>query len=128
MSGSGAQALPLVARPMRQHGSACVLARCGVQSSSECVSPCGLPVSGCLATSVVRSRQGPCGLPRIFMFQGSMKAAAFVPSPSPGPWCARLLDSAVVDSRVWLPGLNSDLYRLCGSLHALDTFSGVELN
>jgi len=37
----------------RQHGSACVLARCGVRSSGIS-SPCGLPVSCCLATSVVR--------------------------------------------------------------------------
>jgi len=43
------------------------------------LSPCGLPVSCCLATSVVRSRRGPRGLPlprpRIFMFLGCMKAA-----------------------------------------------------
>jgi len=62
----------------------------------EFLSPCGLPVSCCLATSVVRSRRGPRGLPspRIFMFLGGMKAA-FVPFPSPGPWRARRLDSAV---------------------------------
>jgi len=50
----------------------------------EFVSPCGLPVSCCLATSVVRSRRGPRGLPslRIFMVLGGMKAA-FVPSPFP---------------------------------------------
>ena len=35
------------------------------------------------------------------MFLGGMKAA-FVPSPSPGLWRARRLDSAEVDSRVWL--------------------------
>jgi len=43
----------------RQHGSACVLARCGVQSS-WILSPCGLPVSCCLATSVVRSCSPGC--------------------------------------------------------------------
>jgi len=59
--------------------------------------------------------------PRIFMFLGGMKAA-FVPSPSPGTWRARRLDSANMDSRVWLVGVNSDLYRLCGPLHGLDTF------
>ena len=81
-------------------------------NSSEVVSPCVLPLLYCLATSVVRSlstgcplraRRGPRGLPppRIFMFLGGMKAA-FVLSPSPGPWRAPRLDSADVDSRVWL--------------------------
>ena len=61
-------------------------------------------MSCCFATSVVRSRRGPCGLPspRIFMVLGGMKAA-FVLSPSPGLWRARRLDSADVDSRVWFP-------------------------
>ena len=47
----------------RQHGSVCVLARCGVQS------PCGLPVSCCLATSVVRSRNSKrlVAPPRVFV-------------------------------------------------------------
>jgi len=35
------------------------------------------------------------------MVLGGMKVA-FVPSPSPGPWRAWRLDSADVDSRVWL--------------------------
>ena len=35
------------------------------------------------------------------MAMGGMKAA-FVPSPSPGTWCARRLDIADVDSRIWL--------------------------
>jgi len=69
----------------------------------EILSPCGLPVSCCLATSVVQLQWGPRGLPspRIFMFLGGMKAA-FVPSPSLRPWRPRRLDSADVDSRVWL--------------------------
>jgi len=95
----------------RQHGSACVSPGAGF-NPPEFLLPCGLPVSCCLATSVVRSlstgcplraRRGPRGLPppRIFMFLGGMKAA-FVLSPSPGPWRAPRLDSADVDSRVWL--------------------------
>jgi len=36
------------------------------------------------------------------MVLGDMKAA-FLPSPSPGLWHARRLNSADVDSRVWLP-------------------------
>ena len=81
----------------RQHGSACVSPGAGF-NPPEFLLPCGLPVSCCLATSVVRSlstgcplraRRGPRGLPspRTFMFLGGMKAA-FVPSPSPGPWRA----------------------------------------
>jgi len=35
------------------------------------------------------------------MALGGMKAA-FVPPPSSGPWRARRLDSADMDSRVWL--------------------------
>jgi len=69
------------------------------------LSLCGLPVSCCLATSVVWSRSAgpPRGLPspRIFMVLGGMKAA-FVPFPPPGSWRARRLDSADLDSRVWL--------------------------
>jgi len=86
----------------RQHGSACVLAGCGVQSSRVLVAlwPTCVVLSGYISGG--RGR-GPCGLPspRIFLFLGDMKAA-FVPSPSPGPWRARRLDSADVDSRVWL--------------------------
>jgi len=54
-------------------------------------------------TYVFYSRRGLRGLPsfRIFIVLGGMQAA-FVPSPSPGPWCARRIDSADVDSRVWL--------------------------
>jgi len=39
--------------------------------------------------------------PRIFMVLGGMKAA-FLPSSSPGIWRVWRLDSADVDSRVWL--------------------------
>jgi len=48
-------------------------------------------------------QRGPRGLPlsRIFMVLGGIKAA-FVPSLSPGPWRARRLNSADVDSCVWL--------------------------
>ena len=51
----------------------------------------------------LRTRRGPRGLPspRIFMVLGGMEAA-FVRSPSPGPWRARRLCSVDVDSRVWL--------------------------
>jgi len=51
----------------------------------------------------VTPRRGPRGLPspRIFMVLGGMKAA-FEPSPFPGLWRARRLDSADVDFRVWL--------------------------
>ena len=54
-------------------------------------------------TSCPSARRGPRGLPslRIFMVLGGMKAA-FVPSPSLGPWRARRLDSANGDSLVWL--------------------------
>jgi len=84
------------------HGSACVLARCGVQSSGILVAlwpTCvvlfryfGSPISAGVAWYFS---------PRIFMFPGCMKAA-FAPSHPPGPWCARRLDSADVDSRAWL--------------------------
>jgi len=74
--------------------------------------PCGLPVSCCLATSVVRSWRGPRGLPspRIFMVLGCMRAA-FIPSPSPGPWRTRRLDSADVDSRVCLASTRTYIAR-----------------
>jgi len=103
----------------------------------EFLSPCGLPVSCCLATSVVRSRnskrlvapprrgprRGPHGLPspRIFIVLEGMKAALkFVLSPSRdlGVRGASIVQcglSCLVD-------LNSDLYRLCGSLHGPVTF------
>ena len=95
----------LLIKPIkRQHGSACqcVLARCVVQSS-EILVALWPTVSCCLATSVVWSRQGPRGLPspKIFKVLGGMKVA-FIPSPSLGPWGARHLDGANVDSRVWL--------------------------
>ena len=81
----------------RQHGSACVITRCGVQSSGNFASfqPTCVVLSR-YVSSLVTAWQGPRGLPspRIFMVLGGMKAA-FVPSPSPGPWRARLLDSAV---------------------------------
>ena len=68
----------------------------------EILSLRGLPVLCGPAKSVI-VRWGPRGLPspRIFMFLGGMNAV-FVPSHSPGPWRARYLDSADVDSRVWL--------------------------
>jgi len=55
---------------------------------------------------------------------GFGRHASSIPSPSPslGPWRARHLDHADVDSH--LVGLNSDFYRLCSSLYGLDTFSG----
>jgi len=72
--------------------------------------PCGLPVSCCLAMSVVQSRRGPHGLPspRIFMFLGGMKSA-LVLSPSPEPWRAQRLQSADVDSRVWLASTQNNI-------------------
>jgi len=56
--------------------------------------------------------KGPCGLPspRIFMILGGMKAA-FVPYPSPGPWRARRLDNADVDSCVWLASTRTYIAR-----------------
>jgi len=53
------------------------------------------------------------------MVLGGMKAA-FELSPSLGPWRVGRLDSADVDSRVWL--VLNRTYRLCSSLHGLDTF------
>ena len=52
---------------------------------------------------VAPPRRDPRGLPspRIFMVLGVMKSA-FAPSPSPGHWRARRLDSADVDSSAWL--------------------------
>jgi len=52
---------------------------------------------------LVAPPRGPRGLPppRIFMFLEGMKTA-IVLSHSPGPWRARRLDRADVDSRVWL--------------------------
>jgi len=59
------------------------------------------------------------------MFLGGMKAA-FVTPPSPGPWRARCLDSAV-ESRVWLTSTRT---YIANSLHGPDTFilrGGVEI-
>jgi len=67
------------------------------------------------------TRRGPRGLPspRIFMVLGGMKAAFVRPPPRDlgvrGASIIRCGLSCLVD-------LNSDLYRLCGSLHGLDTF------
>jgi len=112
----------------RQHSSACVLARCGVQPSKILVDlwPTCVVFSRYVSSPVAFDwlppvRRGPRGLPspRIFMFLGGMKAA-FVPSPSRdlgvrGASIVRCGLSCLVD-------LNSDLYRLCGSLHGPDTF------
>jgi len=46
------------------------------------------------------------------MVLGGMKAA-FVPSPSPGPWRVRRLDSADVDSRVCLASTLTQAYIAC---------------
>jgi len=114
-----------------------VCSPCAGFNPPEFLSSYGLPVSCCLAASVVRSRliapprsrlvappwRGPHGLPSpwIFMVLGDMKVkVAFVPSPSLGPWCAR-------DLMMWcglscLVDLNSDLHCLCSSLHGPDTF------
>jgi len=52
--------------------------------------------------------------------------AAFVLSHSPGPWRARRLDSADVDSRVWLSSTRTYIAFAVPSfflfLHGLDTF------
>ena len=86
----------------RHHGSACVLARCGVPSSRILVTfwPTCVVLS-CYVSSPVSA--GPCGLssPRISMALGGMKTA-FLPSPSPENWRVRRLDSTDVDSLVWL--------------------------
>ena len=101
-------------------------------------SPCGLPVSCCIATSIVRSsnsqrlvavsmcasawtRWVPRGLPspRISMVLGGMKAA-FVRPP---PWDLGVRGASIVRCGLsCLVDLNLDLYRLCGSLHGLHTF------
>jgi len=84
----------------RQHGSACVLARCGVQSSRRFVT--------LWSTCVVLSR---CGSSLVAWKQYSY-------SPLPGTRG----DSIVRCGLSCLGDLNSDLYRLCGSLHDPDTF------
>jgi len=67
------------------------------------------------------TRRGPRGLPspRIFMVLGDMKAAFVRPPPRDlgvrGVSIVQCGLSCLVD-------LNSDLYRLCGSLHGLNTF------
>ena len=80
----------LAARPKRQHGSACVLARCGVQSSGILVAlwPTCVVLSRHASSPVAATQWGPHGLlsPRIFLFLGGMKS--------------QYLDSAHVDSRV----------------------------
>jgi len=79
------------------------------------LSPCGLPVSCCLATSVVRSRNSKrlVAPPRVYVCIGMDSAgpawsslaqdlygsgryeSGVCTSPSPGPWRARRLDSTV---------------------------------
>ena len=88
----------------------------------EFLSPCGLPVSCCLATSVVRSRNSKrlVAPPRVYvcicmdsagpawsslaqdLYGSGRHESGICTSPSPGPWRARRLDSTDVDSRVWL--------------------------
>ena len=79
------------------------------------LSPCGLPVSCCLATSVVRSCNSKrlVAPPRVYVCMGMDSAghawsslaqdlygsgrheSGICTSPSPGPWRARRLDSTV---------------------------------
>jgi len=68
------------ARPKRQHGSACVLARCGVQSSGISVALWPTCVVLIRYVSTLVARRAPRGLPspRIFMFLGGMQAASSV--------------------------------------------------
>jgi len=68
----------------------------------EFLSPCGLPVSCCLATSVVRSRSTGCpsagpawsSLTQDLHVSGRHESGIRT-VPFPGPWRARRLDSAV---------------------------------
>jgi len=76
-------------------------------------SSCGLPVSCCLTTSVVRSRLDDCstGCPCSAgpawsslvqdLHVSGRNESGICTVHSPGPWRARHLDSADVDFRVW---------------------------
>jgi len=102
----------------------------------EFLSPCGLPESCRLATSVVRSRNSKrlVAPPRVYGciwmdsgsslaqdLHGSGRHESSIVRPPPrdlgvrGASIVRCGLSCLVD-------LNSDLYRLCGSLYGLDTF------
>jgi len=79
------------------------------------LSPCGLPLSCCLATSVVRSRNFKrlVAPPRVYvcigmdsvgsawsslaqdLYGSGRHESGICTSPSPGPWCARRLNSTV---------------------------------
>ena len=94
----------------RQHGSACVLARCGVQSSGIFVAlwPTCVVLSRYFSNPVVHIRT--IETPRTPISRG-------------GGWYeCRFQASQNHEDFSCLVGLNSDLYRLCGSLHGLDTF------
>ena len=56
------------------------------------------------------------------MVLGDMKAA-FVPCPSSGPWRALRLDSAAVDSRVWLDSTRT--YIACAVPFMVQIHSGL---
>ena len=114
----------------------------------EFLSPCGLPVSCCLATSVVRSRNTKrlVASPRVCvcicmdsagpawsslaqdLYGSGRHESGICTSPSPGPWRARRLDSPVwtlVFGRPQL-GLISPVRFPSWSRYILG--SGVELN
>jgi len=85
-------------------------------------SPCGLPVSCCLAMWGVQSRGGAR---MVFPRPGSscFWKAWKRHSKRPTPRDLGVLGASIVRCEIsCLVGLNSDLYRLCGSLHGLDTF------
>jgi len=87
----------------------------------------GIAVAG--ATLRCRVRRGPRGLSshKIFMVLGDVKVA-FVPSPSPGPWRARRLDSAVWTLVFGWPQLKLILHLWFPSWSGYILGSGVELN
>jgi len=107
----------------------------------EFLSPCGLPVSCCLATSVVRLRNSKrlVAPPRVYvcicmdsagpawsslaqdLSDSGRHESGICTSPSPGPWRALRFDTTVRCGLSCLVDLNSDLHRLCGCLHGLDT-------
>ena len=123
----------------RQHDPACLLARCGVQSSGLFVAlwPTCIVLSRYVSSAVAFdwlslrvsmcasawTRRGPRVLPspRIFMVLKGM-TAAFVRRPPRdlGVRVASIVRCGL--SCLATVDLNLDLYRLCGSLHGLDTF------
>jgi len=108
----------------------------------EFLSSCGLPVLCCLATSVVRSRNSKrlVGPPRVYVYismdsagpawsspaqdlYGSWRhESGICTSPLPGTLACAAPCMIVRCGLSFLVDLNSDLFRLCGSLHGLDTF------